>query len=50
MNDCIWMANNVPRFAKDEAVRDIPWTNVPLRPRTKKDPLGTVLIIGYATR
>jgi beta-apo-4'-carotenal oxygenase len=48
MNDCIWMANNVPRFAKDEAATDIPWTNVPLRPRIKKEPLGAVLIIGYA--
>ena len=47
MNDCIWMANNVPRFAKDEKATDIPWTNMPLRPRIKKDPLGTALIIGY---
>ncbi|CAN9146943.1 unnamed protein product [Alternaria alternata] len=46
MNDCIWMANNVPRFAKDEKATDIPWTNMPLSPRIKKDPLGTVLIIG----
>ncbi|KAF1836545.1 aldehyde dehydrogenase [Decorospora gaudefroyi] len=46
MNDCIWMANNLPRFAKDEAATDIPWTNKPLRPRIRKDPLGAVLIIG----
>ncbi|CAE7179597.1 hypothetical protein PTNB73_03569 [Pyrenophora teres f. teres] len=46
MNDCIWMANNVHRFAKDEKATDIPWTNMPLRPHIKKDPLGTALIIG----
>jgi beta-apo-4'-carotenal oxygenase len=48
MNDSTWMVNIVPRFAKDEAVTDIPWTNMPLRPRIKKDPLGAALIIGYA--
>ncbi|RMZ67578.1 fatty aldehyde dehydrogenase [Pyrenophora seminiperda CCB06] len=46
MNDCIWMADNVRRFAKDEKATDIGWTNMPLRPRIKKDPLGTALIIG----
>ena len=46
MNDCVWMANNIDRFAKDEKATDIPWTNMPLSPRIKKDPLGTVLIIG----
>ncbi|EMD70199.1 hypothetical protein COCSADRAFT_32828 [Bipolaris sorokiniana ND90Pr] len=46
MNDCIWMADRVRQFAKDEPAPDIPWTNKPLRPRIKKDPLGTALIIG----
>jgi beta-apo-4'-carotenal oxygenase len=48
MNDCIWMADNLPRFVKDEKVSDIGWTDMPLRPRIRKDPLGTALIIGYA--
>ena len=50
MNDCIWMADRVRQFAKDEPAPDIPWTNKPLRPRIKKDPLGTALIIGYASQ
>ena len=48
MNDCVWMANNLPRFAKDEKPADIPFTNKFMGPRIRKDPLGAVLIIGYA--
>jgi beta-apo-4'-carotenal oxygenase len=47
MNDCVWMANNLPRFAKDEKPSDIPFTNKFVGPRIRKDPLGTALIIGY---
>ena len=46
MNDCVWMANNVERFAKDEKPADIPFTNKFMGPRIRKDPLGTALIIG----
>lgn len=46
MNDCVWMANNLPRFAKDETPADIPFTNKFVGPRIRKDPLGTALIIG----
>jgi beta-apo-4'-carotenal oxygenase len=46
MNDCIWMANNLPRFAKDEKPSDISFTNRFVGPRIRKDPLGTALIIG----
>ncbi|KAF2133735.1 aldehyde dehydrogenase [Dothidotthia symphoricarpi CBS 119687] len=46
MNDCVWMANNLPRFAKDETPTDIPLTNKLMGPRIRKDPLGTALIIG----
>jgi beta-apo-4'-carotenal oxygenase len=46
MNDCVWMANNVERFAKDEKPADIAFTNKFMGPRIRKDPLGTALIIG----
>ncbi|KAJ8105899.1 hypothetical protein OPT61_g9899 [Boeremia exigua] len=46
MNDCVWMANNVDRFARDEKPEDIAFTNKFMGPRIRKDPLGTVLIIG----
>ena len=45
-NDCIFMADNLPRFAKDETPADIPFTNRFVSPRIRKDPLGTALIIG----
>lgn len=45
-NDCIWMANNLPRFAKDEKAEDISLTNKFLAPRIRKDPLGAALVIG----
>ncbi|KAH7130506.1 Aldehyde/histidinol dehydrogenase [Dendryphion nanum] len=45
-NDCIFMANNLHRFAKDEKPDDIAFTNKFLGPRIKKDPLGAVLVIG----
>ena len=47
MNDCIFMSKNLARFAKDEAAPDIAFTNKFFGPRIRKDPLGTVLIIGY---
>jgi beta-apo-4'-carotenal oxygenase len=46
MNDCVWMANNIDRFAKDEKPADIAFTNKFMGPRIRKDPLGAVLIIG----
>ena len=46
MNDCVWMANNVERFAKDEKPSDIAFTNKFMGPRIRKEPLGTALIIG----
>jgi len=46
MNDCVWMANKLPEFAKDETPSDIAFTNKFVGPRIKKDPLGTALIIG----
>jgi len=46
LNDCIFMANNLTRFAKDESPPDMAWTHMLMGPRIKKDPLGAVLIIG----
>ncbi|KAI8930792.1 hypothetical protein NX059_011816 [Plenodomus lindquistii] len=46
MNDCVWMANNLTRFAQDEKATDIPFSNRFVGPRIRKDPLGAALIIG----
>ena len=46
-NDIIFMCNNLEKWAKDESAPDIPLMNKAFSPRIRKDPLGTVLIIGY---
>lgn len=46
MNDCVWMADNLTRFAQDEKPADIPLTNRLVGPRIRKEPLGAALIIG----
>lgn len=46
MNDCIFMANKLPSYAKDESPDDIAFTNKFMSPRIKKEPMGAVLIIG----
>ncbi|KAF2732843.1 aldehyde dehydrogenase [Polyplosphaeria fusca] len=46
MNDIVFMSNNLARFAKDEAPPDIALTNKLFGPRIRKDPLGSVLVIG----
>jgi beta-apo-4'-carotenal oxygenase len=46
MNDIVYMQKNLARFAKDESAEDIALTNKFFAPRIRKDPLGTVLIIG----
>ena len=47
-NDIIFMQNNLEKWVKDEAAPDIPLMNKLASPRIRKDPLGAVLIIGYA--
>ena len=47
MNDIIFMSNNLAKFAQDESPPDIAFTNKLFGPKIRKDPLGTVLIIGY---
>ncbi|KAF2264958.1 aldehyde dehydrogenase [Lojkania enalia] len=46
MNDIVFMTKNLARFAKDEPAPDIAFTNKFFGPRIRKDPYGTVLIIG----
>lgn len=46
LNDVLFMSKNLERFMRDEKPEDIELTNMPLRPRIRKDPLGAVLIIG----
>ncbi|USW49263.1 Putative aldehyde dehydrogenase NAD(P)-dependent, aldehyde/histidinol dehydrogenase [Septoria linicola] len=46
LNDIIFMSKNLQRFMKDEKAEDTTLTNMPMRPRIRKDPLGAVLIIG----
>lgn len=46
-NDAIFVCNSLESWAKDEKAPDIAWTNVALRPKIRKDPLGCCLIIGY---
>ena len=45
-NDIIFMTNNLERWAKDEKAEDIELTNRFMSPRIRKDPLGTVLVVG----
>ncbi len=47
MNDIVFMSNNLAKFAQDESPPDIALTNRLFGPKIRKDPLGTVLIIGY---
>ena len=46
LNDILFMSKNLERFMQDEKAEDMSLTNLPLRPRIRKDPLGAVLIIG----
>ncbi|KAF1809234.1 aldehyde dehydrogenase [Eremomyces bilateralis CBS 781.70] len=46
MNDIVFMQNNLEKWAKDESPPDIPLMNKGLKPRIRKDPLGTTLVIG----
>jgi len=46
LNDILFMCKNLQRFMKDEKAEDTTWTDMAMRPRIRKDPLGVVLIIG----
>jgi beta-apo-4'-carotenal oxygenase len=45
-NDIVFVTKNLEKWMKDEAAPDMPLTNKLLSPRIKKEPLGTVLVIG----
>lgn len=45
-NTIIYDINNLGTWAKDEKSPDVPFDMMVLRPKIRKDPLGTVLIIG----
>lgn len=45
-NDCIFVSNNLEKWAKEESAENVPLMNMALSPKIRKDPLGCVLIIG----
>lgn len=45
-NTIIYDINNLRKWAKDEGSPDVPLDMKVLRPKIRKDPLGTVLIVG----
>jgi beta-apo-4'-carotenal oxygenase len=45
-NDIVFVTKNLEKWIKDEAAPDMALTNKLLSPRIKKEPLGTVLVIG----
>ncbi|ORY14076.1 Aldehyde/histidinol dehydrogenase [Clohesyomyces aquaticus] len=46
MNDIVFMSNNLARWVRDESAPDVALTNKLFSPKIRKDPLGTVLVIG----
>ncbi len=45
-NDIVFATRNLAKWMKDEKAADVPLFAVPLRPKIRKEPLGTVLVIG----
>jgi beta-apo-4'-carotenal oxygenase len=45
-NDIVFVTQNLEKWAKDEKAPDIPLMNSIMNPRIRKEPLGTVLVIG----
>ncbi|KAF2718755.1 aldehyde dehydrogenase [Polychaeton citri CBS 116435] len=45
-NDVLFMLQNLKRFMKEEKAEDIDLMNSIMSPRIRKDPLGSVLVIG----
>lgn len=46
MNDIVHVSDNLHKWAKDEKPDDIDLINSFMTPKIRKDPLGTVLVIG----
>lgn len=49
LNDIVFTTRNLHEWAKDEKANDIDLAFKFMNPKIRKDPLGTVLVIGYAT-
>jgi beta-apo-4'-carotenal oxygenase len=45
-NDIVFVCQNLAKWAKDEAAPDVPLMNMALAPKIRKEPLGSVLVIG----
>lgn len=45
-NDIMFVTKNLEKWMKDESAPDIPLSNSLLNPRIRKEPLGTILVIG----
>ncbi|PQE26334.1 hypothetical protein CJF30_00001091 [Rutstroemia sp. NJR-2017a BBW] len=45
-NDIIFVCDNLKKWMKDETAPDMPLMNTLFNPRIKKEPLGSVLVIG----
>jgi beta-apo-4'-carotenal oxygenase len=45
-NDIVFQTQNLEKWMKDEKPADIAFANRLVNPRIRKDPLGTVLVIG----
>lgn len=45
-NDILYITKNLAKWVKDESIPDMPLAMMPMGYRIKKEPLGTVLVIG----
>ncbi|EED17703.1 aldehyde dehydrogenase, putative [Talaromyces stipitatus ATCC 10500] len=46
LGEILFVLKNLDKWLKDEPAPDIPWLYKPLAPKIRKDPMGTVLVIG----
>jgi beta-apo-4'-carotenal oxygenase len=49
MNDIVFVTQHLEKWMKDESAPDIALMNKFLFPKIRKDPMGAVLVIGYAS-
>lgn len=49
LNDIVFTTRNLHKWAKDEKASDIDLAFKFMSPKIRKDPLGTVLVIGYVS-
>lgn len=45
-NDIVFVTKNLAKWMKDESPPDIPLMNIAMKPKIRKEPLGSVLILG----